>query len=116
MRKGTSPTRVDTLHKLIALFSSLMAVLVLSACSNGSGGLKLAPASQLRDDIRQQPQVVREAYQFALANPDVLDKIPCYCGCGQGHGNDAPHKSVRDCFVREIKPDGSVVWDDMGKG
>jgi len=95
---------------------SLFLTLTLTACAGGRDTLKLAPVSQLREDIRQQPATVREAYQFALANPDVLDKIPCYCGCGQGHGNDAPHKSVKDCFVREIKPDGSVVWDDMGKG
>jgi len=106
----------STFSKTAIVMAGLLLGLALSACAGGSGGLKLAPAPQLRDDIRQQPQVVREAYQFALANPDVLDKIPCYCSCGQGHGTDAPHKSVRDCFVREIKPDGSVVWDDMGMG
>ncbi len=58
-------------------------VLISSACTqSGSGSLKLAPPSQLREDILKQPLTVREAYQFALANPDVLSKIPCYCGCG----------------------------------
>lgn len=103
-------------RRLAIVITGLLVALALGACGRGEGdGLKLAPASQLREDIRRQPPVVREAYQFALANPDVLSQIPCYCGCGQGHG-DAPHQSVKDCFVREVKPDGTIVWDDMGLG
>ncbi len=101
---------------LTLIFAGLLITVVLGACGGGgNGGLKLAPASQLREDIRRQPPMVREAYQFALANPEVLGQIPCYCGCGQGHG-DAPHTSVKDCFLREVQPDGTVVWDDMGLG
>ena len=81
---------------------SLFLTLTLTACTGGRDTLKLAPVSQLREDIRQQPATVREAYQFALANPDELGKIPFYCGCGQEHGNDAPHKSVKDCFVHAL--------------
>ena len=103
--------------KALAPITGLIIALGLGGCaSGGSSGLKLAPESQLRDDIRKQPPTVREAYQFALANPEVLSKIPCYCGCGQGHGPEAPHQSVKDCFVREVKPDGRVVWDEMGMG
>jgi hypothetical protein len=101
---------------VLLIIAGLLIALTLSACGNGgSGNLKLAPISQLREDIRQQPPVVREAYQFALANPDILSKIPCYCGCRTGHGGDT-HKSIKDCFVREVKQDGTVVWDDMGLG
>ena len=105
-----------TFSRTMIIVAGLAAVLALSACASNSGGVKLAPVSRLREDIRQQPAVVREAYQFALANPDVLEKIPCYCGCGQGHGNDAPHNSVKDCFVREVRLVGTVIWDYMGLG
>jgi hypothetical protein len=44
--------------------------------------LNLAAVSELSPDIQQLSPEVQEAYRFALANPDVLDKIPCYCGCG----------------------------------
>lgn len=84
-----------------------------SACGAGSSqpDLKLAPVSALPQYIQDAPVTVREAYQFALANQDVLKYIPCYCGCGnEGHTN------VKDCFVQEVRPDGTVVWDEMGLG
>ena len=68
------------------------------------------PVSRLPEKVRAAPPVVREAYQFALANPQVLVPIPCYCGCGADHG------SVKDCFVRQVRPDGSAAFDDMGLG
>jgi hypothetical protein len=105
------------LKMVIVILFTLLGTILLSACAKGEAGdLSLAPESQLREDIRQQPEVVKEAYRFALANPDLLGNIPCYCGCGAGHSGEAPHKSVKDCFVQEIKPDGTIVWDDMGMG
>jgi len=45
-----------------------------------------------------------KAYTYATEHPEVLEQIPCYCGCGQ-HGSKAsggkPHKSVRDCFISD---------------
>jgi len=39
-------------------------------------------------------------YKYATLHPEMLEKIPCYCGCG-GHSG---HVSLRDCFVN---PDGT---------
>ncbi len=51
-----------------------------------------------------------KAYKYATEHPEVLEQIPCYCGCGQ-HGSvtsgGKPHMSVRDCFISN---DG--VYDD----
>ena len=52
-----------------------------------------------------------EAYRFALANPDVLKQIPCYCGCGV-----VGHTSNYDCYVAEINDDGSAILDSHGFG
>jgi len=45
-----------------------------------------------------------KAYKFATEHPEVLEQIPCYCGCGE-HGSvtsgGKPHKSVRDCFISD---------------
>ncbi len=45
-----------------------------------------------------------KAYTYATEHPEVLEQIPCYCGCGE-HGSIAsggkPHKSVRDCFISD---------------
>ena len=54
---------------------------------------------------------VREAYQYALANPQVLQYMPCYCGCVQDG-----HASNRDCYIREFRSDGSVLLDPMSFG
>ena len=71
----------------------------------------LAPESALPANIRQAPPNVREAYRFAIANLETLRQIPCYCGCGkEGHKNNA------DCYVKEVKTDGSIVFDPMSFG
>jgi hypothetical protein len=45
-----------------------------------------------------------KAYKYATEHPEILEQIPCYCGCGQ-HGSvesgGKPHKSVRDCFITD---------------
>jgi hypothetical protein len=52
-----------------------------------------------------------EAYQFALDHPEVLDFMPCYCGCYE----DAGHVSNIHCFVRSVN-DGVAELDPMGVG
>lgn len=104
-------------RSLIQRYCSGLLVLLLltpavSACSGSSGtaqqrALKLAPISQLPPEVQQGPPEVREAYQFAVANPEYLTNFPCYCGCG-GMG----HKSNRDCYIRAFNPDGSIVFDN----
>lgn len=70
---------------VIMLLSSLLA-----GCGSGSAnhnsGLKMAALSGMPAEVQSAPVVVQEAYQFAAANPEVLEHIPCYCGCGaMGH-------------------------------
>jgi len=82
----------------------------LLARKGGTGStraeIQLAPVSQLSEKVRSAPPVVQEAYRFAMANPQVLARLPCYCGCGS-----MGHESNLDCFIQEFKPDGSVVFD-----
>ncbi len=47
------------------------------------------------------------AYHFAIARPDVLQWLPCYCGCG-GMGHD----SNLDCFVAGREDGGGVTWEE----
>ncbi|OYD56068.1 hypothetical protein CGZ90_19495 [Fictibacillus aquaticus] len=54
---------------------------------------------------------VMEAYQFALDKPEVLNNMPCYCGCFEEDG----HTSNTNCFVESV--DGNIAMlDDMGLG
>lgn len=53
---------------------------------------------------------VKEAYRFAAERPDLLDLMPCFCGC-----EDYEHKAVTSCFVRRRGDGGAVAaWDYHG--
>ena len=103
--------------KRVRVLFVLLAV-AFSACSSTAqpgvaekSAVKMAPISQMPAEVRQAPATVREAYQFAVANPQVLEQVPCYCGCGS-----IGHKSNLACYIQERKPDGSVKFDDHALG
>lgn len=52
-----------------------------------------------------------EAYQFAVEHPEVLDYMPCYCGCYEEDG----HTSNTNCFVESVNGN-TVSLDTMGFG
>ncbi|MCC6312462.1 MAG: hypothetical protein IT337_00510 [Thermomicrobiales bacterium] len=57
------------------------------------------------------PTSVQETYRYAVANQDLLQWMPCFCGCvDQGHVSNA------DCYVEEMRDDGSVLLDPMSFG
>lgn len=97
---------------LVLLISVLSPALLTTACaSNSAHDLKMAPMSMLPADMQNAPTRVREAYQFAVANPDALRNVPCYCGCGA-----MGHTSNYSCYVKESKADGTVVVDGHALG
>jgi hypothetical protein len=72
---------------------------------------EMAPVSALPPEAQQLPQEIQEAYRFALANREILEKIPCYCGCGGvGHMNNWM------CYIESISADGNVVFDNHAAG
>lgn len=73
--------------------------------------LTLAPESALPNFVQNAAPQVKEAYRFAIANPDVLRKFPCYCGCGA-----IGHRHNLDCYIKEFKPDGSIVFENHAFG
>ena len=100
------------------LFTLFFAVL-LSACSGGSGktenaaaeGLKMAPLGGMPSEVLAAPAQVQQAYQFAAANPEVMQQVPCYCGCG-----DMGHTSNYACYVGGKNPDGTLLFDTHALG
>lgn len=80
------------------------------AASNGDLREETAASSALPAFLDGQADEVLLAYRAAAAIRDTLQWIPCYCGCGESAG----HESNLNCFIHEVKPDGSVVWDDHG--
>jgi hypothetical protein len=52
---------------------------------------------------------VQALYEFQITHGDLMRYMPCFCGCGE----DAGHRSNRDCYVQSVTADGSVVLDSM---
>lgn len=70
----------------------------------------LPPLPLVQNLVPRSPQVIRDAYIFAAQNPQVLEYVPCFCGC-----ETRGHKRNADCFVQSRNPDGSVrEWDTHG--
>ena len=49
---------------------------------------------------------VRALYAFAAKRSDILQYIPCYCGCER-----EGHRSNEDCYVRGRTATGPPQWD-----
>lgn len=77
---------------------------------NGDLRETTASVEQLPSFLQNQPEAVRVVYEAAGKAADLLQWIPCYCGCGESAG----HRSSLHCFVHRINDDGSVIWDDHG--
>jgi hypothetical protein len=82
-----------------------------AAPSTTGDGLTMSPLSEMPADMQKAPVVVRQAYQFAAANPDLLKQIPCYCGCGS-----IGHKSNYDCYVAGEDSSGNLNFDTHALG
>ena len=93
----------------------LTLIIFLTACGGtaetSSTEIKLAPQSALPDFAKDAPPQVQEAYQFAVANPEILQQMPCYCGCGaMGHQNNY------QCYVKEVRADGALTFENHAFG
>lgn len=78
--------------------------------ANGDLQETTASLDELPAFLDGQHEVLVQAYQVAAQYADVIEYMPCYCGCGESAG----HRSNKMCFINEIREDGSVVWDDHG--
>jgi hypothetical protein len=131
------PRRPRTLGRRRALGALWLAGSGLAACARGTGpgngatafptagasgppaARPIEPGALVANPAKNEwPQPfwkasaeVQEAYRYALAHPDVLQYVPCFCGCGaQGH------QSNKDCYVRRALPDGAFVLEPMSFG
>ena len=98
------------------LFPVMIAILLLtslSACSGaqGNSALNMAPMSGMPAEVQSAPVSVQQAYQFAVANPDVMKQIPCYCGCG-----NIGHTSNYSCYVTSVDGKGAITYDNHALG
>jgi len=85
---------------------------VFPGCSSQpSGNLPMTTLDRLPAEVQAAPTVVQQAYRFAAANPDVMQRIPCYCGCGP-----IGHKSNYSCYVSRVDDQGRIIYDTHALG
>lgn len=124
-------------NRFFWLLSGLALVLLLAACgktgaehdasgasdaSHANSAFHLQPNGDMREEtasladmpsfLSEESETVQLAYAAAAKLRETLQYIPCYCGCAQSAG----HKSNLDCFIADVREDGTVVWDDHGTG
>ena len=102
--------------KLKILFPVLIATFLLAslpACSSPKANvdLNMASMSGMPAEVQSAPVSVRQAYQFAVANPDLMKQIPCYCGCGA-----IGHTSNYSCYVQSVDANGIITFDNHALG
>lgn len=88
----------------------LLSALLLAACAPaiktaGKHDVPMASMNGMPEEVKLSAKTVQTGYQFALANPDVLKQIPCYCGCGA-----AGHHSNYACYVKD-DTGGKIEYD-----
>jgi hypothetical protein len=113
--------------KKVMMTLGIASSLLLSACSSGEEGQDEHEnhAEQLSNgDIQEEtsskeqkpeflvdkPEDIQNIYVAAAQHQELLENMPCYCGCG----TSANHQNNYDCFIHENKENGAVVWDDHG--
>jgi hypothetical protein len=68
--------------------------------------LHRVPAGHLPAFAVSESSRVQNAYRYAVAHPDVLRHIPCFCGCeGIGH-----RRHNGDCYVQARHSDGTITF------
>lgn len=89
-----------------------IALASLPACSTQQEtDLHMMSMDQMPAEVQSAPVTVQEAYQFAAANPDLMENIPCYCGCG-----NIGHASNYACYVSHVDNDGNIAFDNHALG
>ena len=108
----------ERILRIVRLANAALPLLVLAACGGDPGAsrdpLPGGPAEsrwitiegvQFPAVFAEAPPEIVEAYVFAARHPEVLEHMPCYCGCER---ESPPHGSNYDCFVDAIDRTGSV--------
>ena len=72
----------------------------------------MPPLPFIPNMVPRPAEVIAEVYEFAGRNPDILEFVPCFCGC-----ETAGHRANSHCFVQSRNTDGSVAaWEPHGMG
>lgn len=107
----------QNIRRFSLLFSVLVVVFsgLLTACGAKTSvedhDLAMASLDSMPLEVQNAPVAVQQAYQFNVANPELMKQLPCYCGCGA-----MGHTSNYSCYVSAVDADGKVKYDTHALG
>lgn len=102
-------TRLLPFLSLIALAGALISG--CGAAAPAHSDLKMADLHAMPAEVQGAPVAVQDAYRFAAANPEILQALPCYCGCGP-----MGHTSNYDCYIAGQDAAGQLSFDGHALG
>lgn len=99
------PRNTCVLVVVLGLSSSLAAC-AANTTQTGRDHYAMAPLDGMPAEVQAASVRVQEAYQFAVANPEIAKQIPCYCGCSA-----LGHMSSYRCYVSSVNDSGQLAYD-----
>ncbi|MHB0916032.1 MAG: PCYCGC motif-containing (lipo)protein [Thermoleophilia bacterium] len=73
---------------LLVVAAGVIAVSAVSGCGDEAADIEFP-------EFVYRSEESLEGYKIAAMNQDVLEQIPCYCGCEQ---NREEYQNLKDCF------------------
>lgn len=89
----TFPLRVTGLAAVIAVFTFL---LFIAGCGGGESGPNPAAVDVKFPEFVYRSESALDGYKIAVAYAEILQNIPCYCGCKR---DAEKYQSLKDCFI-----------------
>jgi Protein of unknown function with PCYCGC motif len=82
------------------------------APSSSVSSSDLPPLPQVPFPAARPMPIVEAVFRFAAVHPEVLSRMPCFCGC-----ENRGHRHNDDCFVAARDDRGRVTaWEPHGIG
>ncbi len=79
---------------LLAVVAVLALLAILAGCERSTPE---EPKPEGLPEYAYRSALAMKGYQTAVAEKELLARLPCYCGCGQ----DPQYQNLRDCFLEE---------------
>ena len=83
------------MKNILKIISVIAVLLILAFAVYASLNKNSTNKYNLPEEALNNPKL-KEAYIFAIENPDILEKYPCYCGC-----ENMGHRNNKDCYYDE---------------
>lgn len=103
---GANPTLMASMPTRDASEAPTMTMSAAPASGADASAIEVAWTAR-PEYVRQATDMVQEAYHYAIERPDVIQWMPCYCGCAA-----MEHRSNLDCFLRARMAAGAVVFEE----